>query len=72
MVTGTDLVEWQLRVAQGEEVPVKQVDSFVRHFFEMRLYNAIYLNVEKKNKLTSYSFTLESCNKYYRLKLFFN
>jgi len=37
MVTGTDLVEWQLRVAQGEEVPVKQVDSFVRHFFEMRL-----------------------------------
>jgi 3-methylcrotonyl-CoA carboxylase alpha subunit len=39
MITGQDLVEWQLRVASGEELPAKQEDlSITGHAFEARIY----------------------------------
>ncbi|XP_051928704.1 methylcrotonoyl-CoA carboxylase subunit alpha, mitochondrial [Hippocampus zosterae] len=39
MITGTDLVEWQLRVAAGERLPLLQNDIMLRgHSFEARIY----------------------------------
>ena len=39
MITGQDLVEWQLRVAAGESLPVKQADLRIKgHAFEARIY----------------------------------
>ena len=38
-ITGTDLVEWQLRVAYGDPLPLVQEDIFLNgHAFEARLY----------------------------------
>ncbi len=39
MITGQDLVEWQLRVAAGEPLPLKQDELSIRgHAFEARIY----------------------------------
>ncbi|TKW65646.1 MAG: acetyl/propionyl/methylcrotonyl-CoA carboxylase subunit alpha [Paracoccus denitrificans] len=39
LITGVDLVEWQLRVASGEQLPAKQEDLHINgHAFEARLY----------------------------------
>ena len=39
LVTGTDLVEWQLRIASGEPVPLAQDEIVIRgHAIEARLY----------------------------------
>lgn len=39
MITGTDLVEWQLKVAQGEPLPLKQEEIRRNgHAFEARIY----------------------------------
>jgi len=39
MITGFDLVEWQLRIAYGEPLPIDQSDlRFHGHAFEVRLY----------------------------------
>ncbi len=39
MVTGQDLVEWQIRVAQGEKLPLKQEEvQFHGHAIECRVY----------------------------------
>lgn len=38
-ITGVDLVEWQLRVASGEEIPLKQDELSINgHALEVRLY----------------------------------
>lgn len=39
MVTNTDLVEWQIRVARGEKLPLRQEEiPLVGHAFEARIY----------------------------------
>uniref|UniRef100_A0A8C0H6S2 Methylcrotonyl-CoA carboxylase subunit 1 n=1 Tax=Chelonoidis abingdonii TaxID=106734 RepID=A0A8C0H6S2_CHEAB len=39
MITGTDLVEWQLRVAAGEKIPLMQEEiALSGHAFEARIY----------------------------------
>ncbi|KAK2171857.1 hypothetical protein NP493_1019g00020 [Ridgeia piscesae] len=40
MITGTDLVEWQIRVAAGEELPIKHQEDLrlSGHAFEARIY----------------------------------
>jgi len=38
-ITGVDLVQWQLRVAAGEDLPLRQEELSIRgHAFEARLY----------------------------------
>lgn len=38
-ITGLDLVEWQLKVAAGEKLPLAQRDITIRgHAFEARIY----------------------------------
>ncbi|KAG8516051.1 Methylcrotonoyl-CoA carboxylase subunit alpha, mitochondrial [Galemys pyrenaicus] len=39
MITGTDLVEWQLRIAAGEKIPLSQDEITLQgHAFEARIY----------------------------------
>jgi 3-methylcrotonyl-CoA carboxylase alpha subunit len=39
MITGLDLVEWQIKVAEGEKLPLAQKDLHINgHAFEVRLY----------------------------------
>jgi 3-methylcrotonyl-CoA carboxylase alpha subunit len=39
MITGVDLVEWQIKIAQGEKLPCTQADLKINgHAFEVRLY----------------------------------
>jgi len=38
MITGLDLVEWQIRVAQGEKLPKQDEIKITGHAIEARLY----------------------------------
>ncbi|MDQ2822904.1 MAG: acetyl/propionyl/methylcrotonyl-CoA carboxylase subunit alpha [Pseudomonadota bacterium] len=39
MITGTDLVEWQLRIAAGQPLPLRQDELFINgHAIEARIY----------------------------------
>jgi pyruvate carboxylase subunit A len=39
MITGLDLVEWQIRIARGEALPMKQEDLSIQgHAIELRVY----------------------------------
>lgn len=43
-ITGLDLVEWQLRVAAGGELPLKQTEiTFQGHAFEARIYAEVII-----------------------------
>lgn len=45
LVTGVDLVEWQLRIAAGEELPIKDQSEMpcIGHAFEARMYGKSFL-----------------------------
>jgi len=38
MVTGIDIVEWQVRIASGEQLSLKNVEEFEGHAIEARVY----------------------------------
>lgn len=45
LITGTDLVEWQIRVAEGESLPCSQDELRINgHAIELRLYAEDYLD----------------------------
>lgn len=45
MITGVDLVEWQIRIANGQPLPYGQEDLKIKgHAIEIRLYAEEYLN----------------------------
>jgi acetyl-CoA carboxylase biotin carboxylase subunit len=45
MITGLDLVEWQIRVARGEQLPFRQDDlKIIGHAMELRVYAEDPLN----------------------------
>lgn len=44
-ITGLDLVDWQLRVASGEELPLKQEQINLNgHAFEARIYAEVMIH----------------------------
>jgi 3-methylcrotonyl-CoA carboxylase alpha subunit len=62
MITGLDLVEWQLRVAYGEVLPLKQEDiSISGHAVEARLYaeDPVRNFLPQTGKLTHLNFSDE-------------
>lgn len=63
MITGVDLVEWQLRVAAGEPIPLAQDEINIKgHAFESRIYAEDPANdfLPETGTLTSLSYPTES------------
>lgn len=62
MITGQDLVEWQLRVAAGEKLPLSQKELSVNgHAFEVRFYaeDPAQNFLPQTGKITHFSYALE-------------
>lgn len=66
LITGLDLVEWQLLIAAGEELPLKQAQiNFKGHAFEARIYaEVITLFFLKSNKIFTKHFLYKMYVKY--------
>lgn len=62
-ITGLDLVEWQLRVASGEELPLKQEQIHLNgHAFEARIYAEVMVHRIMSICILRFKINVYKCN----------